>query len=159
MVAKLDMASKKGRASGKSPKKAVPAESPAETVAARKSVLPDDRVILAVMAGGVILGFLLYLLFLKIAPLVAAPAIGVEDVQFLADEGEIHFTILNQEETPNACQAVVLLFSDGTQILHKAVDAGILESGSSRVVSLEADIPAGKFDYDIQVSCTPAAEG
>lgn len=153
------MASRQRGARETGSRKSVPTGSPAaKAIASRKSVLPDDRVILAVMAGGVILGFVLYLLFLKIAPLVTTPAIGVEDVRFLTGEGEIHFTILNKEEAPNACQAVVLLFSNGEQVLHKAVDAGILEPGSSRVVSLEADIPAGKFDYDIQVSCTPAAE-
>lgn len=125
----------------------------------KESVLPGDHVIVALMLGGLVLGFLLYLFFLKIAPILAEQAITVEDVQFLREEGEIRFTILNNEETSNACQAVVLLFLDGKQVFHKSVDAGVLEPGSSRTVSIEVDIPEGEFDYDIEVSCNPVVEG
>ena len=153
------MAQKKSGTSGRPKKKTAPAESPAaKGLAITKSVLPGDHVILVLMVGGVILGFFLYLFFLKVAPLLLPLAITVEDVQFLREEGEIRFTILNNEDTSNACQAAVLLFLDGTQVFQKSIDAGVLEPGSRRTVSIEADIPEGEFDYDIKVSCNPGAQ-
>lgn len=141
------MASKKKGARKKAPGKAVP-----ETIGSH------DKMIAALMVAGFIAGFLLYLLFIGVAPPEASTAVSIEYVQFFREQGEISFILSSQEDASTFCRATVALSSGGTQVFEQSVDAGILEPHSNRTVSIEAAIPQGKFDYDIKVSCDSVAE-
>ena len=122
-------------------------------MAQREEFLPDHAII-ALIAGCFAAGFLAYLF---LSPYLSSTDIAVSGPVFSREEGTVSLTIANEEQEPQACSVTVVLSSGGVERSHRSVDAGIIAQQENRTVLLEADLPEGKIDYDLQVYCVPAS--
>ncbi len=117
-----------------------------------------DRAIVALMLAGFVLGFMVYLFFGRAAWPDASRAVSIGDVQFLREQGEMRFLLSSHEGISNTCRVEVTLSSGGKQAFSSSVEAGILPPYENRTIILQADIPEGRFDYDIEAKCDSVPE-
>ncbi len=119
----------------------------------REGLLPDHAII-ALIAGCFAVGFLAYLF---LSPYLSSTDVAVSGPVFSREEGTVSLAIANEEQEPQACSVTVVLSSGGVERSHRSVDVGILSQQENRTVTVEADLPEGRIDYDLQVYCVPAS--